>query len=161
MGSFLVLAHYNITSDIVRTKTHAFSLAWVFFCLCLWLGFLLNRIIVRFGAWCVRRPLPGANHCSVSEAVHPGKRWDFVLVDPLAVCFSELLFGLSDCRTRIRTVGVGVPGCCCFSFLVDQLLWSEQHNIRLIYSFKLISYIGIQCLRCSLKNARIDSQQTF
>ena len=33
MGGVLVLAHYHLISDIVRTKTHAFSLAWVFFCL--------------------------------------------------------------------------------------------------------------------------------
>ena len=51
-------------------------------------------MIVRFGAWRELRPPPRANHCSVSDAVYPGKYWDLVLVDPLAVRFSELLFGL-------------------------------------------------------------------
>ena len=51
-------------------------------------------MIVRFGAWRRLRPFPGANYCSVSDAVHLVERCDFALVDPLAIRFSELLFGL-------------------------------------------------------------------
>ena len=99
MDSVLVLAYYHLISDIVRTKTHAFNLAWVFFCLCSWSDLCCSRMIVRFGAWHQLRPLPGANYCSVSERFFPGRCRDFSLVDPLAASFNELLFGLSDCRT--------------------------------------------------------------
>ena len=135
MGSVLVLAHYHIISDIVRTKTHAFSLAWVFFCLRSWSDLCCSRMIVRSAAWRQLRPLPGANYCSVSDAVDLGDAvsltWSIRLLPPSTnYCSVYRTVGLSDFGVRSRSARS-----CCSSFQGSAPLLSEQLKNAKLFAY--------------------------